>query len=182
MAPYNFLAYTNLNEGNATEARKILHKALSISPNDPSVLFTAANLEVRQGNYEIAKKYCEKIPGSGENVVLLGFLLWKEGKTNEARTLLEQELKYNRSLLDAGDEGWDVRLTIAEIYTIYGNKAEAIRWLTEAENAGFHHWDLTKDFYFENLRQDPQFQQLAIQTDAKVGEMRRRAEEKNIGE
>lgn len=175
---YVYLGYLNLNEGNVPEARRISQKALSISPDSPGVLELTTDLELYEGNYETARKYCEKMPEGWANVQL-GFILWKEGKHNEAKKLLDKELQYNRNLLGSY-EGPGAPVGIAMVYAIYGNKTEAIKWLKEAVDAGWlgGTYHLMKSPYFENLRDDPQFQELAAQIHAKVEEMRRRIEGK----
>jgi serine/threonine protein kinase/Flp pilus assembly protein TadD len=174
---YAALIYLILNEGNVQEARRLLQKSLSISPNDVVVLRTAATLELYLGDFETAKKHCLKMP-EGSAKVELGFIFLKEGRTSQGRKMLDEALQYNRNRLNAGDDTPYLLANIGIIEAIYGNKAEAIKWLKQAVNAGWlgDQFPLMKDFSFESLRQETQFQQLVTEVDTKVEAMRRRLE------
>lgn len=94
---------------------------------------------------------------------------------NEAQELFDQSLKLNQKRIEEGDEDFGVRREIAFIHAAQGNKEEALRWLQQAINAGWwgYFWD-EKNPLFENLHDEPRFQQMMAEVRAKVDKMRKK--------
>ena len=168
-----------LAQGQNQQARQHAQKALSIDPTDNAILSYAGAIELHSGNYEKAKAYylaCT-IP---TDQIGFGYALWKLGEEGPARKLFEEFFKKNQDRIVRGNEGWSLRYEIAAINAIQGNKSEAYRWLQDAMNFGaINYRGMSRDPLLENLRGDPQFQQMMARVEARVSEMRRKAEQFN---
>jgi hypothetical protein len=113
-------------------------------------------------------------------LVPLAYILWKEGKTTEAKNFLREASGSMQKRLDEGEERFELRYEMARIYAIQGNNGEAYKWLQKAITAGWVDYrDAAMDPLLENLRGDAQFQKLTSQLKTRVQEMRKRGE-KNL--
>ena len=96
---------------------------------------------IDQSAKEHARKGTETAPAVRYNPrgvlasTILGYLLWKEGKHQEAEEFFQQSLRLDGENLVEGDEGFDVPYDLAAIHAVQGNKPEAYQWLQRAGNA-----------------------------------------------
>ena len=108
---------------------------------------------------------------------VVGYLLWKEGKHQEADESFGQSQRLDGENLVEGDEGFNVPYGLAAIHAVQGNKPEAYKWLHWAVDAGWLYYDLgNRDPMLENLRGDEQFQQMMAALKARVDELKKRTE------
>lgn len=88
----------------------------------------------------------------------LGYLYQQQGREEEARRLFMEEI--NR-LSNHLNQHWEYTyLSLARIYSLLGNRTEALKYLTIYEEYGFD--DGWQDFilidpFFKNLREEPEF-------------------------
>jgi protein kinase/serine/threonine-protein kinase len=163
--------------GDFQKAVQQTQKFLSLSPNALSALMYAANAELFSGNYEKAQEYYQKL-GGGD--VELGYIYWKTGKKDEARKLFKESLDQFQKQIEQGDEYYGTRQYIAMIYSIQGNKEEALNWLQKAVDAGWLYYRyILRHPMLENIREEPRFKEIIEKTKARVDEMRRRVEKEN---
>ncbi len=159
--------------------------ALSKLPDQPWAMRYAAQAELFSGHYEKAQEYYQKIGGqpaarwaAGMQPIELGYIYWKAGRKEEARELFRTGAHRLQKRLEQGDEGGSIRVSMAAIYAVQGNKEEALRWLEEAFDAGWWEYNFaSRDPLLENIRDDERFKRIISDTRAKVAEMRRRVEQ-----
>ncbi|MCI0615260.1 tetratricopeptide repeat protein [bacterium] len=167
--------------GKCQEAIEKSQNLLSREPDAPWNLESAGYAELFCENYEPAKHHFQKaasVPSPDpSSLVPLGYLLWKEGKKQEAKKVLNQTLAILQKRLEQGDEDPWVPYYVACIHSIQEDKAAAYEWLQRSIDAGFVWYRLPMtDPLLENLRGEPRFQQMMADLKARVDEMRSRAE------
>ena len=90
--------YELLNQ-NFIEAERNYTKALSISPDSPTILQSLADVQFYQGNYEKAAGYLEKIhelsPGDKETGLQLFQILRSQENTHQAGQIIDTLIYYN---------------------------------------------------------------------------------------
>ena len=177
---YERLAEIYLLQGNYQKARNQIQKMLSFDPNNQQGLMGAGLVELWAGNYTKAEEYYRKayeIVGEANQEIntSLGYILWKTGRQEEARNMLNLSLKMAKEAIEKGSEYPWLPYSIAIINSIQGKKAEAYNWLAKAIDAGWRHyaWSL-KDPSLENLHHDDRFQKMMAKVKNLVDEMRRR--------
>jgi eukaryotic-like serine/threonine-protein kinase len=161
--------------GEYNKAIKQSQTYLSKFPDYPSALRYAGLTELFSGHDEKAQEYYQKIGGQP---IQLGYIYWKAGRKDEAKKLFQGNLDRWQKWLEEGNEGSGIRLSMAAIYAIQGNKDEALKWLQKAVDAGYRNYRyLSRYPLLENIRDDERFKRIINDTKAKVAEMRRRVEE-----
>jgi protein kinase/serine/threonine-protein kinase len=187
---YYGLVNIDLLQGNYQKARNQIQKIVSFDPNNQLGLELAGMVELWTGNYAKAEEYyAEALEVLGEAKsgwrsevnqeikTSLGYILWKTGRQEEARNMLNQSLQLAKKAIEKGNETPFYRVNIAIINSIQGKKSEAYKWLEKAIDAGWrgYAWSL-KDPLLENLHSDERFKQMMAQVKAMVDEMRKRVE------
>ena len=88
---YNALGYTFAERNiRLDEAKELLEKALQLAPEDAHILDSMGWLMYRRGELEQAARYLQRayaLRPEAEIAAHLGEVLWKMGRTDEARTL-----------------------------------------------------------------------------------------------
>jgi len=140
-------------------------------------------LELFERAYRLSSTPVERINyrafwHSYEYSTWLGHTYWRLGRLNEAQEKLEESLEFDRQRLAAGDESPQVRIGLAEIYAIRGEKEEAYRWLQQGIEARFLEYTfLERHPFFANLHDDSRFKRMMAEIKAKVDVMRHRVRE-----
>jgi len=144
----------------------------------------AARAELFSGDYETAQEYYQKILAQESfrhiDIVCVesGYIHWRAGRKDEARKLFQRSLDRMQKRLEQGDEGNNIGFQMAAIYSVQGNKDEALRWLDKAVDAGWREYRYGLRYpLFENIRDDERFKRIMDNAKAKVAEMRRRVEQ-----
>lgn len=173
------IAMTYWLEGKEQQFQPVLEKM--ISSGDDYSLLLVANLEFLQGHYARAKEYYLKLsPDLEDQDVQLGCIYWKEGNRSEAEKAFSKVLQYRQGRINKGSEAWVDFLDIGAIHAIKGDKAEANQWLQKAIDEGLVEVpSLQRNPMFENLRGDPQFQQMVSRMQTKLDTMRRRVQQQS---
>jgi tetratricopeptide (TPR) repeat protein len=106
---------------------------------------------------------------------LYGYLLTKQGDSRQAQQLLDESLALAQRRLADGSELPELRMEIAAIHTLRGNKPEALKWVEEAYGAGWRLYRETdRDPLLADLHNEPGFRDLLKRMERDVAEMRRR--------
>jgi TolB-like protein len=106
---------------------------------------------------------------------LYGFLLMKQGDSPQAQQLLDKSLAAAQRNLRDGSEVPELRMEIAAIHTLRGNKAEALKWIEEAYRSGWRLYrEADRDPLLADLRNEPAFRDFVKRMEHDVAEMRRR--------
>jgi tetratricopeptide (TPR) repeat protein len=106
---------------------------------------------------------------------LYGYLLLKQGDSPRAQQLLDESLAAAQRSLRDGSQLPELRMEIATIHALRGNKPEALKWLEEAYRAGWRLYRETdRDPLLTGLHDEPAFRALLRRMEGDVAEMRRR--------
>ena len=106
---------------------------------------------------------------------LYGYLLTKQGDSPQAQTLLDESLAAAQRNLHDGSELPELRMEIAAIHTLRGNKPEALKWVEEAYRSGWRLFrEADSDPLLSDLRNEPAFRDVVTRMEHDVTEMRRR--------
>jgi serine/threonine protein kinase/tetratricopeptide (TPR) repeat protein len=181
------LAETYLCQGQFNRAREIIQTGPSLSRSPGK--HAAGTVALWAGDYARARTCYEedklnwyirtKVTSWDTYApLMLGYIRWKTGDRTGAEKLLSQSLVHFEELLNAGNEWYEVPEGIAKVHAIRGNTENAYLWLQKAIDAGWRWYDLAaKDPVWENLHDEPRFQQMMTEVKAEVDEMRQRVEE-----
>ena len=106
--------------------------------------------------------------------VRFAYLLARRGEKRHIE-LLDQALQGAQKALQDGNQSPRVRMDLAAVHALRGEKDRALSSLQQAFDAGWRdHWTLGKNPIFEGLRGEPSFQALLKRMDSDVAQMRRR--------
>jgi Flp pilus assembly protein TadD len=96
---YNALGYSLADRGlRLPEARQLIEKALTLTPNDPFIVDSLAWVAFRMGQSEEALRLLRSAYGQkpdAEIAAHLGEVLWTTGQADEARKIWRQGLELN---------------------------------------------------------------------------------------
>ena len=137
---------------------------------------------IMAGRYEEAcfyyEKLAERLKKSGEVDLFayqgIGYSYWKAGRTKEAEYYFDQQIKIDLECIRLGR--WNVingqaQWDLAKVYAFRGDKEKAYRYLDEVnKNRSFPLWWVTSfkyDPFFNSIRQEPRFQQILKDVEAK---------------
>jgi len=175
-----------LLQGREKEANEQMKEAVASNPDDPRALELAGLIADFTGNLAEAKEYYQRsidMNPSFENDwvaiggIGLGHVLVKEGRPEEAETLLARARELREKQIKEGDDSFKSRYSIAGTYAIEGKKKEACIWLEKAVEVGWRDYEIgLRDPWLQGLRHEREFRQLMAQTKAKVDEMKEKVE------
>jgi len=181
-------------EGRVTEAEALVGRLLEIDSEDERSFATSGVIALAAEDYDRAiqrlEKACEMYPlPVGVNPIfysplyldyttLLGYAYWKMGDQDRARPLFNETREYYENRIAKGDTSFRARVGMAAVHAVQGDKEVAYQWLQQAIDAGLTaHTELERHVCFENLHQEPRFQQMMAEVKAKVDVMRARVRE-----
>ena len=168
---------------NFPEALTLARQAYRIDSSDISIIEILADVLILNGQYQPALEYYDIILEKLDNVssslynkmLRIAFCYWKTGQTEEADHYFELQKQYceeaialNREYARSGSAYYD----LAAITAFKGNRDKAIEYLLEyyvmphSENA-IMLWFIKNDPFFDNLRDDSEFQDIVLETEAK---------------
>jgi TolB-like protein/AraC-like DNA-binding protein len=178
------LAYTEYSDENFEKAYQIAKSAdkrdsnfgYLIRDNDLSIycMITGRYEEA----YSISSKFYERLNKSGiidpRVSKKLAYYLWQTGRTKEAEFYFNQLIKYLEVSIKLGRwDGVEKRsyFDLAEVYACLGNKEKAYYYLDEVnKNQSFPwYWVILfkREPYFDPIRQEPRFQKILKDVEAK---------------
>jgi tetratricopeptide (TPR) repeat protein len=177
------MAWRSIQQGELEEAWRIYQEGLRRSQGTVDYLYLlegAGALAETEGDLEKASDYYEKIdpPAFAQmKEMRLARVLWKQGRHPEAEKKLSLLVRAAREKLSGGAESPGPQLILAKAYAIRGEKEEAYKQLEGAVELGWkHYYEAQIDPAWENLREEPLFQQLMAKLKADVDEMALRVE------
>lgn len=142
-----------------------------------SLLFCMVSDHNKEG-YLYAKKYIEYLKKSGEipltDSFRIGYALWQAGKRKEAKYYFDLQIKYGRESIKLGR--WialtkEAHFDLAATYAFLGDKEKAYQYLDEFVKK--HSFKLVvialikHDPIFNGIRQEPRFQKIIKEMEAK---------------
>jgi tetratricopeptide (TPR) repeat protein len=160
-----------------------------MSPGSLHGFDLSAAVRLKQGSFEEAARFCQKIlemSSMGTSLLAkvaayrLAFILWVKKRRNEAARLFEIQVKQHQEALKRGDQSWVPRFLLASINAVQGQKETACTWLKKAVETGFRdssYFDLYSDW--DDLKDFDEFQEIYGQLKNDLEKMRRRAEAMN---
>jgi non-specific serine/threonine protein kinase len=172
-----------LNQGRNGQALEEAHNMLSVSSDDAWGLVLAGTAQLALGNPHEAEAYFRKnVEATAEYMsarASLGYVLWKTGRLDEARVVLEGARSEVRHAVDRGSESSRPRYLLAQVAAILDEKDEAYRRLEDAVDHGWtnYRWS-ERDPLLENLRGESRFQEILAGVEARVIEQRKRVGER----
>ena len=108
---------------------------------------------------------------------LHAYALWQRGEQAAATALFDAALQSAHTELDQGSELPEVRLEIAAVHALRGNRNEALRWFETAYRAGARLFrELDHDPFFAGVRGDPEFGRIRRQMEQEVIATRKRVD------
>ncbi|HEX7063309.1 MAG TPA: hypothetical protein VF200_15155 [Woeseiaceae bacterium] len=111
-----------------------------------------------------------------DSAVKLAWIALREGRRQEAASLLETSLALVRRLPRLGTFGYGIR--DVQIYALLGRKEDALQAFRAALDEGFRgsiffdNWPLALDPYIASLRDEPRFVAMVAELDRDLAEMR----------
>lgn len=173
-----------LYAGNFNEAKKYIDQSITI--NDKFVLgwYLNGQMEAVKGNFESAKKSMDtviKLTNSTNPEYYYAHALLKLNKKNEAMKILaDQKKEYIEYLKEypVASSNADY-IALAEIYSILNEKENAFKLWETAINKGW--LDIRRNTlfpYFENLREEPEYQRLLNVMQTKINSLKSEIKEK----
>jgi len=120
-------------------------------------------------------KYVERIEGHGsykiEDMHRLGYAYWENGFYTEADYYFDTMIEYYNDLIQLGRKDFSTNYNITGVYAFQGEKEKAyenLRIFNELERIPFWWLDIFRnDPLFDSLRDDPEFQQILRDNEAK---------------
>ncbi|HET8781087.1 MAG TPA: protein kinase [Pyrinomonadaceae bacterium] len=130
---------------------------LSETPDSSSAMYMLALAYIQKHRYDEAIKLMEKLSATNKwyAAALLGFSYAKVGRIDDARRILSEMEEHSKSEHLPAQER-------AIVYIGLGDNDNAFRWLNESVNERFGSIvGLTSDPFFDVLKSDPRFVELA---------------------
>jgi serine/threonine protein kinase/tetratricopeptide (TPR) repeat protein len=181
------LARLYVAQGNDAQAMAQIEKVLAPAAESASALEVAGEIAHYTGAFSDAEQYFRQSIANHDAIetdpysissIGLGHILWLEGRTEEARPLLDRSRVLRERRIAEGNEEHFPRYELAAISAIQGDRAAAYRWLRNAISAGWRDYRLaSRDPWLESLREDDEFQNLMAEVKSMVDEMRTRIKE-----
>ncbi|MDD4857052.1 MAG: tetratricopeptide repeat protein, partial [Candidatus Krumholzibacteria bacterium] len=182
---YQGLAMVFLSQGDYPGAVEQIEKALTLDPHDYSSLDVAGEIQLHTGDYgEAARHFAAAMamdslgrcaltgacPAAG-----MAYALLKTGQEARARSLADRIIDLDKREIAEGNEWPTVPYEISRMYAMLGRDDEAFSWLKKAIEAGSIYAEFQlQDPFYETLREDARFKQLAAQIKAMLDDQRRR--------
>ena len=179
--PQFVLSYIDVFAGKYDAARARIAKVFQTNADELNALDAAGDIELAAGNWVESGKYFEKLmsltsplgpPGNKR-----AFSLLKQGKTAEAKKILDHNLAayLENPRLDA--EGSPLSFYVAEVWAMERKIPEALDWLEKAVERGYYDRWMEIDPLLENIRSENRFKQIMAKLQKKLETMRKRVRE-----
>jgi eukaryotic-like serine/threonine-protein kinase len=179
------IGYLHLNHGDAAKAKASAERIISGDPTQFFGLHLAGDAELALENLDKARAYYQRLlPASpmadyysGKRPsTSIAYILWRQGKADSARVMIEESLRLDAQELKAGNEWPDVRYNSAAAYAVLGDTDRALEQLEQAVKAGWRLYRLgANDPLFESIRGDERFRRIIESVERDVRRMRETA-------
>ncbi len=176
---YSSLAGGENNIGNYEKAIEFLKKGYAIDSNDIGSLgYNYMFLGQYEKSLKYYKKWIERLKALGNlspnNMHRIGFAYWKNGYKEEAEYYFNEQINYCNRMNELGREPARLLYTyydLAGVYAFRGEKDksyENLRIFNQKQRNGLWMVTLIKnDPLFDSIRDEPEFQQIVRDVEAK---------------
>jgi tetratricopeptide (TPR) repeat protein len=176
---FNYLARIENYLGNENEMGKSLKLIYLMDTTNNGILVQLGYQYGYEGKYEESlkylKKYYERLEVLGiynlSDMHRLGYAYWMNGYKTEANFYFDKMIEYFNNLTDVGRKFFGTNYNLAGIYAFRGEKDRAyenLRKFSEMERIPLWWLDLFRiDPLFDSLRDEPEFQQILRDVEAK---------------
>jgi len=179
------IIFSSIREKNYQRAIDESKVPLSIAPENVNLLSAMGDLQLYAGNLNEAKKYYESVVGTDSMLrsgitgklplLVLGYVEWEKRNYDAANLIFSEIIKNNERNMNNGDERHALRMDIALINAIKGNRDEACRWIEKAIKSGWRMYAFAlMDPLLKNLRNDERFKNLMMEVKNDIDRMQKR--------
>jgi len=185
-ARYRLLSSIYMLQDRMEEAREEAWHLISLQPDSPFswwlvgyLALLGDDLPQAQANFERAHQLRTKddLTWWRPYATYLGITYWRSGDKDRADELFAERERLIESSIQKGNQHSVIRKDMAVIHATRGETQEALEWLERAYESGYFWYDLTlKDGLMDSLHDDPRFQELIAEMEARVAEMRERVD------
>ena len=185
---YYYLGLIEDTFGNLREAMDFLQKSYAIDSTDPPVIRLMAQDYAYTDQFEESLEYYKKheerlkdlnTPPSGITIFLTGYAYEANGYHEEAEFYYNSGLEFQKKLIELGRRQGTL-YSLAGIHAHRGDKANAYEYLRQFNQRPMMPIYMIKNFkynpLFDNLRDDPEFQEFLEDVEAKY-----QAEHERVG-
>ena len=187
------LALSEQIDGNFEAAVQYAKMHYELNPDRFYVIDNYAYALLLNGNYKESEKYYRKmmdIIASGYNETYsshtfrhrLGYVLWQQGKKEEAKKMFAEHIEKEKAFLAEGTRLQAQEYDLAGAYAFIGEKELAYEWLEKMP-----YWQITfqylkNDPLFDSLREEDRFKQIFSELQKKANRIRKGVEKMKIDE
>jgi len=175
------LSYTGRFTGNYSEAIRTLEDVYATDSSDIMVLNDLGYYQMISGQYEQSlkyyKKYIERLKASGDTSIFdnhrIGWVFWQNGYKEEAESFFNEMIKSSNKLkLERPvSRNYYTYYDLAGVYAFRGEKDKAYEHLRIFnQKQGMPKWMvilIKDDPMFDSIREEPEFQQIVHDVEAK---------------
>ncbi len=181
LEPANIFALTNLGEaylyaGDYSNSKIIFDRLTKLNEKWILGWFLGVRIETALGNFELAKKYADKyleIAGTNPEY-FYGYYLLNLGKEKEGWEILEKEKKsYSDFISNEPDATNMDYIALAEIYSIFNDKENALRVWAQAISRGYT--DIKRTVYYpflDPLKKDIRYDMLLTKMRTRIDSLK----------
>ncbi len=182
VAYYINLNYNEWIRGNFEKSIEYLEKGYAIDSNNISIINVLGFCYMFVGKFEESlkyyKKYVEKLNALGDLKInemhRIGYSYWKNGYKEEAEYYINEQLDYCIKAIELGrqySQNYYSYYDLATVYAFRGEKEKAyqsLRIFTQKKIIPLWAVNLIKkDYFFNRMRDEPEFQQIVREWEAK---------------
>ena len=182
VAYYRGLAYMEFNFGNFEKAGELIEKVYAM---DSTNIVYLSNLGVKYmylGDFEESlyyfKEYVDKLKMTGEitinHLAKIGYVYWQNGFQDEAEYYFDEQINYCNKMIELGRMYAESLITYYDLATVYALKGEKDKAYENLrifnQRQIMPNWAVTlfnNDPLLDNIRDEPEFQLIARDVDAK---------------
>ena len=178
---YLFLAEDQTSIGNYKEALELIKNAYLIDANSRNILYRLAIAYMYLDQYEKSLKYFEKYIEKCEELKVpvygmhwIGYVYWQNGFKKEAEYYFSEQIRFCEKVNELERRESQQLMTyysLAQLYAFRGEKDKAfenLRIYNQKLLIPLHLVTMIKDIpLFDNIRDEPEFQQIVKEVEAK---------------
>ena len=170
--------------GEPNKAAIEIQEMLAKAPDQPWTHEEAGNFALRSIGYAPALRHFERaatLHQEWKPSLGMAFVYMRTGKSDKAEEILRHREQIAWQQLRTGNQGPGPYGTLSGIYSIRGDKDEALRWHQAAIDRGWRRYQLVPgDPFFENLRGDARFERMRAEMRSELDLVRKRVERETV--
>jgi len=176
---YWYLSGLEIFRENYDNSVEFLKRAYAIDTNDINLLNEFGFAYLFSGQYDKAltyyKKWYDRLKVSGRydinDMHRIGYAYWQNGLKKEADYYFNEQVKYGNRLIELGRATSNLYYDMAGVFAFRGETDKAYENLKiynqQQTMSSFMHWLIKHDPLFNGIRDEPEFQQIARDVEAK---------------